>query len=387
MMHFVTLKPPFPKIRRILLRSLLVSSSLVFFLHALSLPFAQSSSGFSTSSPVNVSGRWLVMGTFRNSEGFTLQKRRVAILIMVAAFSNRIAVIPNWFPSFDAQQRTLEFNEVIDFEAMSSRLFSLVRLARSLPADFFHLRHRPPVATLAAVRSDTSPVVVCGYWADDSVLVREAGSFGVDLRRTVLGAFQLAPPLLFLSRTAQSMLLAPQSGSVCIHLRIEDDFRRFFHSPPGFYNLDQITSKIRGSGWNVRYPVAYLAGGDVSSPVLSALRSLFPLVLHKFSILALNRSSILSRLSFRQSLGNHLPQTILAALDQDVCEKASAFIGNNHSSWSEAVVDAFFYRGAGNETAQTNDMSPSVTGTLLSPFCSANAKLYHQYRCNYYRVR
>jgi len=168
---------------------------------------------------------------------------------------------------------------------------------------------------------------------------------------------------------------------------IEEDFKKHFKSNPGYYTRDQIKSKLENyfyHQWNSEMPrpsVLYLAGSHDR---------------WEDNIHAFENPQLWSKVFTKENL--NIPEifkakggfvsTLAAMVDQEVCQQADLFIGNNHSSWSELV--AYFFRigrniPAGELLLQVNDLSQTISNDLI-PFCGANDNTWLNVKCNYYRI-
>ena len=107
------------------------------------------------------------------------------------------------------------------------------------------------------------------------------------LRRRILDAMRLAPrlPQLAASVSAQLGSETVNKGYVCVHLRVEDDFRRAVRDPPGYYSLDQIAAKLSQSSFPRAYPTAYLAGLESPPSTIHLLQNVFANVTSKYQLL------------------------------------------------------------------------------------------------------
>ena len=213
-----------------------------------------------------------------------------------------------------------------------------------------------------------------------------------------------------LSAEATAALVARGSATkqqpekrLCIHQRIEDDFRCWFLSAPGYYTTEQIAKKVNHALHNVAeladVETLYLAGAYDYDDVLATMS------------LGTNRSVTTKRLLLSgKARGERTPDieynceargvndprapkeyanTFYAMLDFFFCAKSGKFIGNNHSSWSGVVFDWLAGRKHREQTPyvarQVNDLIFGYTDTTHS-FCEPNWSSHIGPGCNYYRI-
>ena len=78
-----------------------------------------------------------------------------------------------------------------------------------------------------------------------------------------------------------------------------------------------------------------------------------------------------------------------ALIDQDVCEKADVFVGNNHSAWSELVYYLRLLVDNGKNLTvnfQYNSNEPNEPiAKAMHKFCTARELEYFGNACKYYR--
>jgi hypothetical protein len=196
----------------------------------------------------------------------------------------------------------------------------------------------------------------------------------------------LRSPSMKLQHTAKDILMRMQvryntTSFTCLHLRVEPDFKNGFPQRPAYYSTPEILSKVKMTFAKLtlynKTDVVYIAGNH-------ALRSLTEI--YESDIWR----HVVTKESFLQFNQTDVPLSVYAALDFEVCKEAALFIGNNHSSWSELLVDYLMWVRRLNREShifQVNPYTSHEPDTELLPFCSANHKSRHpQVSCPYYRL-
>lgn len=218
---------------------------------------------------------------------------------------------------------------------------------------------------------------------------------------------------------------------VCMHLRTEPDFTRYFLRAPAVYTQEQILAKMnltRSKYPNTTFaqlwshydkqskPVLYLAGGNKDEPrIFFNKTDWFSSVENKQSLFFRSKNDVQSLAEL--SLMHHVPSsllkslkyevsTVLALIDLEICKKADIFIGNNHSSLSERIATErqrnnrweknlnrtlenggrynYMVNGLTEDSTSWTDFSKLEA---LHPFCVANSAIFLDYKCNYVRSR
>jgi hypothetical protein len=166
----------------------------------------------------------------------------------------------------------------------------------------------------------------------------------------------------------------------CVHLRTEDDFKKYqSNRPPGYYSMEQIVEKLRRT--ILAYPQIFAGIEDVyvtgnhnsseSSSVDAAFKTLFRRVHTKQTLL----------------LETNLSYTEAAVVDQTVCEHAKVFVGNNHSAWSQQVYYVRFLMSMFSNF-QYNSIEPDEKiESVMHGFCTWFDPEFYGLPCKYYRVQ
>lgn len=174
------------------------------------------------------------------------------------------------------------------------------------------------------------------------------------------------------------------SSFSCLHLRIEDDFKKHFKKEPAYYSAERIAQKIKNTILqktqnSEKFPSELLfIAGNIDDSVLLPFQNLqiWRNITHKGHFMGFNVTSV--------------PKTIFAALDFEICKMADFFVGNNHSSWSELLADFLLWvRGKtwDKDVLMVNAPRNLTDDSQLYPFCSANHRTRHKgmMNCTYYR--
>lgn len=165
---------------------------------------------------------------------------------------------------------------------------------------------------------------------------------------------------------------------ICLHMRTEEDFKIYQqNATPGYYTMKEIITKLRLTMRN--FPSIFKNIGDI---YIAGDHNNTEEIQKEFELLGLNtftKKSISSRDIFTYME--------LALVDQEICENATVFIGNNHSAWSELVYYLRILLGRSRETNfQYNAQEPNEElNRTMHQFCTQRELEYFGRRCRYYR--
>ena len=192
------------------------------------------------------------------------------------------------------------------------------------------------------------------------------------------------------------------SDRVCLHNRIEEDFRCSFRHAPGYFTASEVAEKLRegvATRAELASPVSlYLAGAYDYDDVVDLMGAAFrpaPVYTKRMLLTGERRGERMPHTNYtckaqhvtdpRASGG--FSNSFLAMVDFFYCAESGVFIGNNHSSWSGMVYvwqAARALRGGPPLVAlQVNEMHVS---NRLYAFCEPNWSVEFGPPCKYERI-
>jgi hypothetical protein len=323
-----------------------------------------------------------------------MQRRRQMEFLEVAIATGRTAVLRPLYPSYDAVNQTLRFEDLFDLEYFREQLADVLSVTTEQPeapaipwngsfdsvGDLNLAAHEHLTYDMTASH-ESKLLQSLQLWSPPFADYR-------NLRRRLSLAYRPREEVLQAVDWIVSKLTSNGSAEFgCLHLRTEPDFQSYFVGPPGYYNETTILQKLQGSGWHTRYPRVYVTGSHSS-----AIRGRFAAAGLWSEENVHTKDDLVQALSASSGHMRPLLQlaSVLATIDFMVCSRATSFVGNNHSAWSELLFDLLMYRGLPlHNTAQVNDIELGGVSrdNLVSPFCSSNAMAFHGISCPYVRER
>eukprot|EP01117_Protostelium_nocturnum_P015820 TRINITY_DN6164_c0_g1_i1.p1 TRINITY_DN6164_c0_g1~~TRINITY_DN6164_c0_g1_i1.p1 ORF type:complete len:464 (+),score=108.85 TRINITY_DN6164_c0_g1_i1:72-1463(+) len=316
--------------------------------------------------------------------GFSMQKSIYQGWLHTAVRHNRTLVIPPFTSGLDHGGNTVDAQDIVSVDKMIDEFSpDMNKMAVFTPQQFaiFNEMNEKVITNLEQLKENKEEKIV-SLDLTSSLSDFSLGKYFPSVsetyrwRKRLIATFVGSPRI---RKEVNDKLKSITGGEyTCIHLRTEQDFINYFKYPPGYYTVEQILKKIEGSSkeWKHFKRNIYLAGYHKAS-VIEQFKSsgLFDQVLVKHTVFGL-----------APDIGGANPQTDMAALDYEACGEASSFIGNNHSSWSEAVFDRFvLVKGCAACARQVNDLESNIKDALF-PFCSANNVTLEGVPCHYYRT-
>ena len=286
--------------------------------------------------------------------GLNNQKIDIMSAVAIANTVNRTLVLPYLFADLlQTKNEVLDFGEVFDSKYLKDALSEFVCLAtfEELGSDFTDdavvvLRHGS-LQSLSYYDGLFGPHVHEKYVLLDRP-VAELAQFPVNmmylpaLATQVRSALRPSPQL----RHAASEIIRQFSPAyLAIHLRVEDDWkvhcasreRAHFNSLKMCYRPEDVAPQLSNFlEANNDVKDVYLAvGNDVSDAELAPIYALQATHGVKFW----RKNGLLLR-----SLGTSIssfPHIKLAALDFEICSRATAFVGNSYSSFAQEIAKTF----------------------------------------------
>lgn len=197
---------------------------------------------------------------------------------------------------------------------------------------------------------------------------------------------------------------SPAQGRLCLHNRIESDFRCSFRHPPGYFSVGEIADKLRYAlTWNKLSGITsvYVAGAFDYDDVIAAMTGLagsranITITTKRLLLTGAKRGESMPQLEYhceqqhirdaRAPVG--FSNSFLAMVDFFHCAESAVFVGNNHSSWSGMVYVWLAARhrrlGVPFRALQVNELRLSDD---LHAFCEPNWSRVFGPVCKYERV-
>ena len=220
------------------------------------------------------------------------------------------------------------------------------------------------------------------------------------LKLLLLGAIRPSPCMRSILELMRRSGPAVESR-LCLHNRIEADFRCSFQHPPGYFTIDEIANKLRHAATSntelVGISSVYLAGASDYDDVLAAMaeRSGIQTITTKRLLLTGGtRGESTPTFDYhceRQHIkdsraADGFSNSFLAMVDFFFCAESAVFVGNNHSSWSGVV---YVWRAARQRRLGTPLNALQVNELTLSnklySFCEPNWSAVFGPHCKYER--
>jgi hypothetical protein len=270
-------------------------------------------------------------------------------------------------------------------------------------------RHRQDQGSTPMVIAGTRDIMQAAYPNTTIRWVPWTTGEGGPLKLMLLSSLMPSPCLTpYLEVMEKRMVAAGHSNStqrMCLHNRIEDDFRCWFKAPPGYYTTADICTKLNNAFETLddlmHIQHIYVAGAyDFDDIIDSIEHSTQRNVVTKRQLLLGGRRGENSTgiefecLKIRVS-DERAPEgyanTFLAVIDWFFCVQSDVFVGNNHSSWSGTVFiwkTGRVYNKLDSKPVvalQYNDISEELQD-VLHPFCEPNWSQLFGPPCNYYRL-
>jgi hypothetical protein len=191
---------------------------------------------------------------------------------------------------------------------------------------------------------------------------------------------------------------------LCVHNRVEDDFRCWFLRAPGYYSTTEMSNKLvhslntQPNLQDIRH--IYVAGAYDFDDILETIERITK------RNTATKRSLLIGERRGQNTTGivyncrdygvddarapKEWSNTFSAIIDWFFCAQSDVFVGNNHSSWSGTVV--VWKNGRVHSkldqapvvSLQYNDIGPEEVLDLHT-FCEPNWSRIFGPWCNYYR--
>jgi hypothetical protein len=192
---------------------------------------------------------------------------------------------------------------------------------------------------------------------------------------------------------------------LCLHNRVEDDFRCWFLSAPGYYSTTEISTKLKHNLAS-RADFAdighiYVAGAYDFDDIIDTVEriTLRNTVTKRQLLIGERRGENTTGIEYHcyrngvndERAPKEYANTFLAVIDWFFCVQSDVFVGNNHSSWSGPVFVWKSGRVHNKLDArpvvalQYNDIGEQ-TQDVLHPFCEPNWSQQIGPWCHYYRV-
>jgi len=325
---------------------------------------------------------------YDDEPGITKQKRSLIAMIVLASAMNRTIIYPVLKKSAGMFAAKLQFGDVFDESFFRQSLYGLVKFAfKEQVIDFdshLNISISSPLScssTLAEIKENYSKNKII-FWVGDSDCDFREGHTATQFRHIfqgVIQAFRLIPEF----RSKVDEILAKVKAYkgdgiirpfVCLHARVENDFGVL--GPEANTDIGTIVKRMAGHTFEVRgdkIEGIYVATGLTGDQVTNLFKDQFPYVMHKDTFLPDSDP-------LRHTESD--VDTFKALLDFEICQKATFFIGNTYSIWSEMIHDLLRIPLSEQEWPNRIFTYTCMGDCTIKPFCSANSNRNFGYDCN-----